>query len=586
MVPEHTDRGSVSDSNNSPTTDFIRFLPPLFVLLVALSTAFKTRGNDIWWHIRTGQWIWENGAIPTTDPFSHTALGAPWAYTDWLSQLFFFALDQAGGADLLVWGKVAIVAAVAALLVRLGSAPPGPTVLGVCICGMAMHLRLVLKPALFSFVGFAAVWLVLLRVNAEGKRKNLLWLLPPILLLWGNFHRGGTIALFLILAALVVWALDRKRRHLWPHASAVLLLSVFALSANPGGFYYLTSAFSLSASGALRGGVSEWAPLSLQMPWSSIPWFLAMAAIWALGWMLSRRRADLETLVVAGTVVLSFCSVRFIPYAAMAMLPGLVGDLGRWYHAAARRLRAYARPSLLQLSLAAISLALLGWNYLSTYPPSVRGTGAATWLLPVDAAHFIKNHPPPGRMWNSLNTSGYLLYALAPQKKVFIDGRADTVYPMSFYTETLKASRDPVVLFKQLEEYHIGFAVVEYGRIQDASEGTIFQHPDWVLVYWGDRDAILVHRGPEASEYLSKYAYSQLRPETVLHRLSCWRGDPQDTSLAGEIFANLDRAPNSIRAHYLAALAYRNTGNHKAFQREMRGVEDLAARRDQKLILP
>jgi hypothetical protein len=572
---------AISKDENGTGIPFGGFLVAVSVLLAACSVAFKTRGNDIWWHIRTGQWIWENGTIPATDPFSHTAAGAPWAYTDWLSQLFFYAVDSLGGAELLVVSKMVIVGVVAALLARTRRADAGGTALALFVCTAAMHLRLVLKPELFSFVFFAGVWLLLLRVDEHGRRA-LLWIVPPLLVLWGNFHRGGTIALVLLGAAALAWAIDKRRRRLLPVTAAVFGLSVGALLLNPGGCYYLTSALKLGTSPALLS-VSEWMPLGLDMPWPSIPWFLVLCAAWAAGWVLVRRRANLETFAVLLMVVLSFRAVRFIPFAAMVMFPGLAGDLSILAGSIVRRLSKKLRPRLLQAGFIAVGLAVLGQNYLASYPPSVRGLGAATWLLPVDVANFLSKNPPPGRMWNSLNLSGYLLYRLFPEKKVFIDGRADTVYSMDFYEETLRASRDPVVLFRQLDKYDIGFAVVELGRNQAAREGTIFGDPGWSLVYWGDRAAVMVRRSAAASDYLSEYAYSHLRVDTALKRLSKWHDDPDRALLAGEVLENLRRAPNSIRAHYLAALAHRNMGNREGYLHGMKVVESLAARRDLEL---
>jgi hypothetical protein len=33
---------------------------------------------DIWWHFRTGQWIFIHGQVPMTDPFSAYGMGKPW----------------------------------------------------------------------------------------------------------------------------------------------------------------------------------------------------------------------------------------------------------------------------------------------------------------------------------------------------------------------------------------------------------------------------------------------------------------------------------------------------------------------------
>ena len=72
------------------------------------------------------------------------------------------------------------------------------------------------------------------------------------------------------------------------------------------------------------------------------------------------------------------------------------------------------------------------------------GTGDTARDRGRQAAAFLRENPPPGKMWNAFNYGGYLLYALSPQhKKVFIDGRNDTVYPEAFFAETARADRDP-----------------------------------------------------------------------------------------------------------------------------------------------
>jgi len=49
----------------------------LFLGLLAM-TARTATDPDLWWHLRTGQWIVENGHVPHTDPFSFTRGGSPW----------------------------------------------------------------------------------------------------------------------------------------------------------------------------------------------------------------------------------------------------------------------------------------------------------------------------------------------------------------------------------------------------------------------------------------------------------------------------------------------------------------------------
>jgi len=45
--------------------------------------------------------------------------------------------------------------------------------------------------------------------------------------------------------------------------------------------------------------------------------------------------------------------------------------------------------------------------------------------LPVDAAAWIRQHRPAGEIYNPYNWGGYLIWALWPDYRVFVDGRTD-----------------------------------------------------------------------------------------------------------------------------------------------------------------
>src|SRR5580692_13164837 len=69
----------------------------------------ETYDSDFWWHLKTGQYIVENHALPVPDPFAFTTSGAGEAYTgeaitrhfnlthEWLAQVLFFLVWRAAG---------------------------------------------------------------------------------------------------------------------------------------------------------------------------------------------------------------------------------------------------------------------------------------------------------------------------------------------------------------------------------------------------------------------------------------------------------------------------------------------------------
>src|SRR5437660_1119977 len=48
----------------------------------------------------------------------------------------------------------------------------------------------------------------------------------------------------------------------------------------------------------------------------------------------------------------------------------------------------------------------------------------AEWAYPVGPARFLREHRITGAMFNTYEYGGYLIWALWPQQRVFIDGRA------------------------------------------------------------------------------------------------------------------------------------------------------------------
>src|SRR5262245_59756863 len=59
-----------------------------FVLLLSYLLAFALsiksfREPDLWWQIRTGEWILEHNAVPKTDVFSYSMQGTPWINIKW-----------------------------------------------------------------------------------------------------------------------------------------------------------------------------------------------------------------------------------------------------------------------------------------------------------------------------------------------------------------------------------------------------------------------------------------------------------------------------------------------------------------------
>ena len=104
-----------------------RFLLPSVEGIIAISIFLMVlilgnhilRDPDTAWHIRTGDYILTQMAVPTTDIFSHRKFGQPWIAHEWLSDVLFAAIHRVAGLNGVVVFSALAIAITFVLLFRL-----------------------------------------------------------------------------------------------------------------------------------------------------------------------------------------------------------------------------------------------------------------------------------------------------------------------------------------------------------------------------------------------------------------------------------------------------------------------------------
>ena len=72
------------------------FLAILFLGLFAMA-ARNVIDPDLWWHLKTGEYIAQHHSVPHTDPFSYTRAGEPWVAHEWLAELLLYQIQRTTG---------------------------------------------------------------------------------------------------------------------------------------------------------------------------------------------------------------------------------------------------------------------------------------------------------------------------------------------------------------------------------------------------------------------------------------------------------------------------------------------------------
>jgi hypothetical protein len=426
---------SLARSNGYKTfasrAETVRRLLLLIVLYVVptIASIQPVVDPDIWWHLRTGQWIVEHGTVPTTDPFSVYGMGKPWVAYSWLFELLVYGLYQAFGLVGLVLYTAALswmVAVALHLLVRTFEPrftnEIALTALG--LCGLLTLLNP--RPWLFTILFFIVELNILMAARRSGKARRLVFL-PLLFVLWANMHIQFIYGLFILGLAAVESVIDRFFRRLTvagnvqtiPCSQWLLILAVCAVATLVTPYHlslYRTIFEIIRQPGPFRY-VSEFAALGFRSP---VDWFVLAAtfgAAFSLGWW--RQTQPFPLLLLAVGAFFSFRASRdvwFVVVAAVAIIATRHATVG-----GVERFRLSRCRVLLVVGAVMAVLVVVGrLRHISE--EHLQAVVAERY--PVAAAAVIEERGYTGPLYNHFNWGGYLIWRL-PHLPVAMDGRTN-----------------------------------------------------------------------------------------------------------------------------------------------------------------
>jgi tetratricopeptide (TPR) repeat protein len=224
-----------------------RALPLLLVIAAFVLGCQELYSSDIWWHVRSGQWILEHRSAPGLDPFTFTSADLLWVDMAWLFQVMMAVAFAAGGVRGIVLVTATLCAAGMFIISALRDRRWPSWLFAACwVPALAlMSMRFEPRPEIFSVLGMAAYLSILLRVDFNPR---LAWILPLIQVVWVNTHGVfvlGPIILATYLAErLVAPPLERSDAgdaqrpagtRWWAHVGGSALLVAVACLFNPYG---------------------------------------------------------------------------------------------------------------------------------------------------------------------------------------------------------------------------------------------------------------------------------------------------------------------------------------------------------------
>jgi hypothetical protein len=526
------------------------------LFLTTLPMLTKIFTSDFGTHIAIGREIVQSHTIADKEFLNYPSLGRYNPNGEWGFQAILYLVYSIGGfygVSFLCW---AVVFAIFLLLHRgavLRGAHPLLAVLAIFAFSGFLRIRIQPRPELFTYF-FVALTIFLFSEYFFGRRKKLIYLFPPAVLVWANSHPTYLMAFLLcgvFVADRLVLTIWRKEFR-WDALKTWIFPPVFVGVAglilcglNPHGYNAILIPLHLLDRGTGAGGGSSiLMSISELTPVKGTGFFVyyKAAAAFAVASMLlglaGRRVYLLDLFLFAIAFKGAWDSARavsmmglFLSQGTSLHLTGFFSRLPEWFPAVTvgksklpskekqrRKEKAPLRETpvperrrrplgpVVIASLAVLALIAFGGTTLSfSFGQLEYGIGMTEHKFSFPAAEFLRKNPVPGKMFNFFDIGGFLDWQLYPQALTFLDGRT---YNQEVFMEHQVVTGAMTGWQKVLENYGINYIVL---KSMDSS-GMILpivpvlaNDPNWALVFSDGLFIIFVRNAPELRGYIKSH---------------------------------------------------------------------------------
>ncbi len=570
-------------------------IPIFLILLYGVFYAFASKllfDYDFWWHISTGKYIVETHKIPEADPFSYT--------TDlpenknlfperekfilkqyWLAQVIFYLIyDYAGPMGIILMRAIILTALLLLVFYRLRKWDVSYyiSLFFIFLLFSDAIKNIGERPVLFTML-FTPLTFIILEGFKE-KQKKLLFLLPPIMLLWANMHGGfiiGNIMIVLYMigegSKIILKKVNYTKRE---------IVIFYALTTGALAFSYINptgwDAFSIALSSDykfMEEGIQEYAsPFFLYKeriyPTNYAVWVILL--FFPLILILRNKKMDITHIMLVACLFIPAVKTNryLIYYASIAtMVLGketdmLLKDLFK------RKIpeKIYTKMTSALSILASLSFMLFIYGAFMNKPLDF---GLATgYSVPKGAVNFIEKNRISGNLFNDGGFGGYVTWRLYTWKKTFIDTRwlnytlKSELYWVLGGVNSLKGGKvtegKSPLWERLLEHYNINFTLLApfdvYGQVYNIMFA-LSESDKWVPVFSDPISIIFVKNTAENQDIISRYKQTKENIYNALIYRACIiakgnENNPKSLISLGKIFYKMGRLKEAITAYKYA----------------------------------
>jgi hypothetical protein len=462
----------------------------IFIIIILLSLQ-PIKNYDIWWHLKTGEIIYQSWDIPDKDIFSYTKAGEPWTNHEWLSQLIFYITYKLFGFYGPIILKTFVLMLSFFIIYKRNQLFLNGyfNVFSIAVIVMISHVSWLSRPLIFTFL-FIPLILYILDLYIL-RDKKILWSIPLIMIVWVNLH-GSFILGLLLLFLYVINALVHNRKK-GVYLSKILAASIAATLINPNTYEILLYPLQYVTESVHTKYILEWQSPSFHT-FSAFEGALLLSIIVLA---FSKRVSALDIVLILLFTHLGLFAIRNTTIYALIVVPIifkyaqlLVEQRISILNIPQNALRTFSLS--FSIAFLVIGATLFGYNFYVNSFEYLKDSPVVYKKFPKDAAEYLLQNEEELSKYNMFNYygwGGYLIWKLYPTYRVFVDGRAD-LYG-DFIGEYAKVKNLRPEAPEILKKYNISLILIPKGIALDLyfNEST-----SWEMIYV-DNVSVIYLRG-------------------------------------------------------------------------------------------
>lgn len=481
---------------------YVSFILFFLIIVFGFGGAPVFSDPDTAWHIAAGDLIRQLHHIPVGDGWSFTAAGNVWYNLSWLFDLGLSLIFSHGGFSAVYAVTVVMFALSIAFMawhsVKLGASPVAVLLLVLPVTFVVFTGTLA-RPNMCSLLMTVLFFHLLSELRDHGKILALI-LLPLLMILWVNLH-GGFLFSFPLMGIFLLESVIQKNRRLILLYSLLIALCLAASLVNPYGYAVYYGAYR-TLTAKFNATLIEWQPVAIG---HNIQMTVMLLVVFVFSDFLDKRIAWSDRVTALFVLMMALSSFRHAIVAALLVMPYLAlritalmygSRLGAYFCRWDNDIAVDMQKTDARLMAAAMTVAACVVVAMPHPRDDVLKEPARFQAerFPVGEANFVMIHYPDRHFFNSYNIGGYLDYIWRGRVKLFVDGRANSLYS----DQLLKDYQD-------FTENH-GFGlrsqmIAAYYKLDgliiandDKDSGVWNSNPDWKAVYRGKAATVYVRK--------------------------------------------------------------------------------------------